>query len=73
MAKQADTTEPKYPHVKVQLVGKDGNAFAILGRVTQAMRRHGVEKLEIDAFMQEATSGDYNDLLATAVRWVDVR
>jgi hypothetical protein len=40
--KQSDTTEPKYPHVKVKLVGHDGNAFTVLGRVTQAMRRHGL-------------------------------
>jgi hypothetical protein len=73
MAKQADTTEPKYPHVKVKLVGHDGNAFTVLGRVAQAMRTHGVEKSEIDAFMHEATSGDYNTLLAAAMRWVAVR
>jgi hypothetical protein len=29
MAKQADTTEPKYPHVKVKLVGHDGNTTAM--------------------------------------------
>jgi hypothetical protein len=38
MAEQQVTTEPKYPHVKVKLVGRDGNAFAILARVTKAMR-----------------------------------
>ena len=27
-------SEPKYPHIKVPLVGEDGNAFVILGRVT---------------------------------------
>jgi hypothetical protein len=37
------------------------------------MRSRGVEKSEIDAFMKEATSGDYHDLLATAMRWVAVR
>jgi hypothetical protein len=66
-------TIPKYPDVKVMLVGEDGNAFAILGRVTRALRKHGVEKSEIDAFMKEATSGDYNTLLAAAMRWVAVR
>ncbi len=38
--------EPKYPRVKVQLVGEDGNAFAILGRVQTAMRMAGVPKAE---------------------------
>jgi hypothetical protein len=63
---------PKYPHVKVKLVGRDGNAFAILGRVTQAMRKHGLGDAGVNAFMAEAASGDYNHLLATAMQWVDV-
>jgi hypothetical protein len=72
MAEQKPSTEPKYPHVKVELVGRDGNAFAILGRVTRQMRRHGLPDAEVEAFMTEAMSGDYNHLLATAMRWVDV-
>jgi hypothetical protein len=32
----------------------------------------GVEKPEIDAFTKEATRGDYDHLLMTAMRWVDV-
>ena len=72
MARTKSTAKPKFPHVRVKLVGHDGNAFSILGRVTQAMRKHGVEDAEVKAFMAEATSGDYNNLLATAMRWVDV-
>jgi hypothetical protein len=64
-------TDIKYPHVKVRLVGKDGNAFAILGRVAAAMRRAKLPKTEIDAFMHEATSSDYSNLLCTCMRWVD--
>ena len=64
--------EVRYPNVTVELVGQDGNAFAILGRVRQALRRAGVSREEQDAFTAEATSGDYNDLLATCMRWVDV-
>lgn len=62
---------PKYPHVQVQLVGSDGNAFAIMGRTARAMRQGGVPKEEIDMFFDEATAGDYNDLLATCMRWVE--
>ena len=65
-------TKPKYPHVEVKLVGCDGNAFLILGRVTRAMRRQGMGDGEVDAFMTEAMSGDYDHLLATASRWVAV-
>ncbi len=62
----------KYSKVKVKLVGEDGNAFAVLGKVRRALVRAGASKEELDAFMKEATSGDYNNLLATAMKWVDV-
>jgi hypothetical protein len=65
-------TAPKYPHVRVRLTGKDGNAFAILGRVVNALRRIGVPQQEIDAFLAEAKSGDYDHLLQTCMEWVDV-
>jgi hypothetical protein len=61
----------KYPEVRVQLVGEDGNAFAILGRVQKELRRAGVSDDEVQRFIREATAGDYEDLLATVMRWVD--
>lgn len=59
--------------VQVQLSGQDGNAFAILGAVTKAMRKAGATKLECSEFYAEATTGGYDHLLRTAMRWVDVR
>ena len=64
--------EVKYPNVKVKLVGEDGNAFAILGRVSKALRRAGVPGDEVSAFFAEATQGDYDSLLRTCMAWVDV-
>ena len=61
---------PKYD-VEVQLVGKDGNAFAILGAVQKALRNAGASKADIDMFYNEATSGDYDHLLRTAMEWVE--
>lgn len=64
--------EPLYPDVTVKLVGEDGNAFAILGRVRRALRDAG----HADAaqqFMTEAMSGDYDHLLRTAARYVEVK
>jgi hypothetical protein len=63
---------PKYPNITVQLLGRDGNAFAILGRVQGAMRRGGVPQDDIKKFMEEATKGDYDRLLTTVMSWVDV-
>lgn len=63
----------KYPDVTVKLVGEDGNAFSILGKVKNALRRAGVPKTEIDAFLKEAMAGDYDHLLITAMEWVNVK
>ena len=63
---------PRYPEVKVAMVGEDGNAFAVMGRVTQAMRRAGLDKMVSDEYMREAMSGNYDALLATTMRWVEV-
>jgi hypothetical protein len=64
--------QPRYPNIRVQLVGQDGNAFSIIGRTRVALRRGGVHAEAIDAFVQEATSGDYNHLLQTVMKWVSV-
>lgn len=64
--------EPKYPHIHVELTGRDGNAFAIIGAVSKALRRDGLPTEEREAFQKEAMSGDYDNVLATAMRWVDV-
>mgnify|MGYP000875930853 FL=1 len=65
-------TTPKYPNIRVKLIGEDGNAFAILGRVKRALERGGVPQAEINQYFEEATSGDYNHLLATTMEWCEV-
>lgn len=62
----------KYPHVAVQLSGQDDNAFAILGRIQKAMKEAGISTEEYRVFEKEATSGTYDELLRTAMRWVKV-
>lgn len=62
---------PKYD-VEVELLGHDGNAFLILGKVKKALSRAGASKEECDAYMEEATKGDYNHLLITTMEWVEV-
>jgi len=65
--------EPKYPNVHVQLVGQDGNAFVILGLCQRAAKKAGLPETEIESFMTEAQSGNYDHLLATCMEWFDVR
>ena len=64
-------TTIKYPDIQVRLVGEDGNAFAILGRVQKALKQHGVDADEVKAFRAEAMKGDYDHLLRTCMAWVD--
>jgi len=59
-------------NIKLKLVGTDGNAFALMGRVTEALRKGGKADL-IPEFRKEATSGDYDHLVQTCCDYVEVR
>lgn len=59
------------PRPVVALVGKDGNAFSILGRTMAAMRKAGWSDDEINQFHAEATSGNYDNLLGTVIKYCD--
>ena len=63
--------EPKYA-IEVQLSGNDGNAMSIMSNVGRALMRNGVPKEEVDSFYAEAMSSDYDNMLQTAMRWVQV-
>ena len=62
----------KYPEIEVQLTGQDGNAFAIMGAVSRELRKAGVPKDEINEYTTQSMSGDYDNLLRTAMEWVSV-
>ena len=64
--------EIKYPNITVNIIGQNGNAFCILGICKRAMEQAKLPQTEIDAFMTEATSGDYKHLLATVMVWFNV-
>lgn len=63
--------EPKFD-IEVELVGQDGNAFMIMGRVASALKRAGATHDEVEAYYNEATAGDYDHLLRTTMEWVHV-
>jgi hypothetical protein len=67
------TMDVKYPHIEVELIGHDGNAFAILGRVTRAMHQAEIPAEEVEKFLAEATSRNYDNLLRTCMEWVHVK
>ena len=62
----------KYPDVVVELTSIDGNAFSIMGATQRAMKRAGIPKEECDLYFKEATSGDYDHLISTTLKWVSV-
>lgn len=62
-------TEIKKPDC--ELVGQDGNAFAIMARVKQALRRAGVPTSVQAEYTKRATSGDYSNLLAVSMEYVN--
>lgn len=55
----------------VKLVGEDGNALSIMGRVSKACRRAGWTNEQREALMTEMRAGDYNHLLCTAMDFCD--
>ena len=62
---------PKAGRPVLALIGEDGNAFAILGRALQALRQAGRDD-EWAVFEADATSGDYDHLLAVVMCWFEV-
>ena len=59
-------------NASVVLTGTDSNAFAILGSVQRAILESNHPELA-DQFFEEATAGDYDNVLRTCLRYVDVR
>lgn len=62
---------PKYPgaRVRVSVDGPDGNAFAIVDAVADAIRAQGAPAAEIWDFRAAAFGGSYRDLLDTCRAW----
>ena len=63
----------KYPDITVKLAGEDGNAFAIMGAVTKALRRAHVPRETVDQFRDEAMADDHDNLLQTVMMWVNTK
>ncbi len=61
---------PEKPTVK--LIGEDGNALAIIGKVVKALRRAEFPAEHIEKYKKEAMSRDYDNLLVVTMDYVDV-
>ena len=67
----ADQTTPATKPI-LKLIGRDGNAFMVLGLAQRAAKRAGWSKEKIDTFIKEATAGDYDHLLQVVMQNFDV-
>lgn len=64
--------EPRFSNVRVQLSGEDSNAYAIISSCRRAARLAGVSVEDVETFTCEATAGDYDGVIQTAMRWFTV-
>lgn len=70
----------RYPGCEVQLTGGSGNVNLIIGKTRRLLGRHLREQgltperveAEVKAYTEEVTSGDYDNAVATTMRWVNV-
>lgn len=53
------------------LVGVDGNAYAVMGYTSRALKKTGHRDL-VDEMMAKAMSGDYNNLLCVCMDYLDI-
>ena len=57
---------------ELRIIGKDGNAFYILGLAVREAKIAGWDKEKIEQFKKEAMSGNYDHLLQTCMEYFDV-
>ena len=60
-------------NITVQLTGTDGNIFAIIGRVREALRRNGRSDLIKDFTDYITSSSSYEEALCRVMEYVVVK
>jgi hypothetical protein len=66
-----DEDELEEDREKYSLVGIDGNAFAVMAYVSTCMKYEHKTKDEIDAYLADAKSSDYNHLLCVSQEMIE--
>jgi hypothetical protein len=64
-------SDPKYPNVKIKLVGLPADKLVIVEGTTLALRKANVSEPEIDLYQEEALAGDFDNCLAVTLATVD--
>ena len=61
-----------YSKPTLELVGQDGNAFAIIGAARKAGKKAGWDDKNLSSMVEEMMSGDYDHLLQVAMEHFEV-
>jgi len=56
-----------------QLTGEDGNVFAIIARVSRALKQDGQRERATEFADKAMKQGSYDDVLRLCMEYVDVR
>jgi hypothetical protein len=59
-------SKPKY-----DLVGIDGNAYAIMAYVSRAMKEQGFNPSQIGRYVASAKKKDYSHLISVSITYID--
>lgn len=54
---------------QLDIIGQDGNAFAILGKAAKIAKAND---MDFDTIQKEAMSGDYDNFLRVMMKYFDV-
>jgi hypothetical protein len=60
------------PRPKVKLIGKDGNAYSIMGYCHRAWAKASLPEAKWDEIRTEMMAGNYDHLLRTAMKYFRV-
>ena len=63
-------TAPRFPNVKIKLVGQPTGKLPIVIRTTAALRKAGIAEREIDLYQKEALAGDFDNCMVVTLAWV---
>lgn len=66
------TTKEPITDLKVELLGFDGNAYVIIGKVTKALKKHGYEHLARRFNVETAEAKNYDEFLNVVQKYVEV-
>lgn len=63
---------PVYPNIRLKLIGTDNHPMSIVAVLSKGLRKGGIGGAEIDRIIREALSGDYDNVLATCLKYARV-